>query len=186
MKTYIAKLKSTSPYSQGRHYTAEKLDKESPEAYESRTWRGRMHVANGKVFIPPTAIKNCLSDAARFLSMGIKGKGKATYTKHIEAGVMVCDPVEIGVDADSVPGEELFVPSDGKRGGGKRVNRIFPLIAAWQGEAKIHVLDETVTKDVLLRHLQEAGNLIGVGRFRPRNNGYYGRFKVEELVECNE
>ena len=29
--------------------------------------------------------------------------------------------------------------------------------------------------------LREAGKFIGIGRFRPRNNGYYGRFDVESV-----
>ena len=29
--------------------------------------------------------------------------------------------------------------------------------------------------------LNQMGNIIGVGRFRPRNNGYYGRFVVESI-----
>ena len=91
------------------------------------------------------------------------------------------DPIEIGVVAKDVPGEELFVPSDGKRGGSRRVTRVFPLITRWEGTAIIHVIDETITEDVLVRHLTEAGNLIGMGRFRPRNNGYYGRFSLVSM-----
>jgi hypothetical protein len=43
------------------------------------------------------------------------------------------------------------------------------------------VLDETITQDVFAEHLTEAGRFIGIGRFRPRSNGYYGRFTVEKL-----
>jgi hypothetical protein len=31
---------------------------------------------------------------------------------------------------------------------------------------------------VFEHHLHEAGKFIGIGRFRPRNNGFYGRFDV--------
>ena len=182
MKSYIAHLKSASPYSQGKHYSAEKLDKESNEDYEKRTWRERMHVnSSNNVFIPPMSIKNCLAEAAKYLGIQIPGKGKATYTKHFEAGVLVMDPIVLPIKKDEVAGEWLFVPSDGKRGGGKRVSKCFPLIHEWEGMVEIHVLDETITRDVLLHHLEEAGKFIGLGRFRPRNNGYYGRFSVESL-----
>jgi hypothetical protein len=40
-------------------------------------------------------------------------------------------------------------------------------------------LDETITRDVLERHLIDAGNFIGIGRWRPRMNGLYGRFNAE-------
>lgn len=187
MKTYIAKIVGTTPYSQGRAYEVPKLEKESPDAYEVRTWRNRMHAApdddTGEVYIPPTAFKNCLSDAARFLSKPVKGKGKATYTKHFEAGVIVAKPVPLGVKRGDVQGIRCFVPSDGRRGGGSRVYKVFPIINEWSCEVEIIVADETITKEVLHEHLREAGMLIGIGRFRPRNNGYYGRFNVESLEE---
>jgi hypothetical protein len=190
VKTYIARLKSSSPYSQGRHYNktdVPPLEKEGNDAYDKRTWRNRMHVtSDGEVYIPPMAFKNCLAEAAKFLSMQIPGKGKATYTKHFEAGVMVMDPVLLGIRADDVQGEALFVPASGKRGDGKRVERVFPLVPQWEGDVTIVVIDETITRDVLYAHLVEAGRLIGVGRFRPRNNGYYGRFKVVSLDEARE
>ena len=187
MKTYIASLESKSPYSQGRHYDKEDvpaLPKEGHDAYEQRTWRNRMHVRDGVVFIPPTAIKNCLAEAAKFLSVQIPGKGKATYTKHFEAGVMVVDEIPLGYLAADAVGERLFVPSSGRRGDGKRVQRIFPMIPKWKADVTIHVLDETITCGVLEQHLREAGTLIGIGRFRPRNNGYYGRFTVTSLTEA--
>ena len=45
-----------------------------------------------------------------------------------------------------------------------------------------YILDETVTEDVFKNILEQAGAFIGIGRFRPRNNGFYGRFKVEKVV----
>lgn len=185
MKVFSVKLESSSPYSQSRHYDDPSLEKEGKDDYDARTWRSRMHVdENGFVFIPPMSIKNCLSEAAKFLSMGIPGKGKATYTKHFEAGLLVLDRINTGVKADDVKHEALFVPADGVRGSGKRVVKRFPRIDRWSATFQIHVLDETITKEVLEKHLQEAGNLIGIGRFRPRKNGYYGRFTVASLKEC--
>jgi hypothetical protein len=43
-------------------------------------------------------------------------------------------------------------------------------------------LDETVTPPVFEEHLREAGSFVGVGRFRPRQGGYYGRFVVERVT----
>lgn len=183
MKTYLVKVRGVSPYSQSRHHDEPFLEKEGKDDHERRTWRSRMHVDDGEVFIPPMSFKNCLSEAAKFLSIQIPGKGKSTYTKHFEAGVMVFKPVMLGVKAADVPGEALFVPADGVRGSGKRVTRIFGRIDRWGGTVEVVVLDETVTMPVLAKVFGEAGNLIGIGRFRPRNNGYYGRFVVESVTE---
>lgn len=182
MKTAIATIKGVSPYSQSKHYSTEKLPKELAKDYETRTWRDRLHATDdGTVFIPPMSFKNCLSEAAKFLSLQIPGKGKATYTKHFEAGVLVTDALHLDIKKDDVPGEWLFVPADGIRGSGKRVEKCFPVIHQWNGDVTFHILDETITRDVFEHVLTQAGAFIGIGRFRPRNNGFYGRFKLEGL-----
>lgn len=190
MKTAVARLKGISPYSQSRHYTEPAKGKtESSRDYEARTWRERLHsTEDGRVFMPPMAFKNCLSEAAKFLSVQVPGKGKATFTKHFEAGVLVVDGLILPQKKAEVPGEWNFVPADGKRGGGKRVEKCFPVIHHWEGDVRFIILDETITQTITVgdgettafeHHLKEAGSFIGVGRFRPRNNGYYGRFIVE-------
>lgn len=187
MKQAIAHLKSISPYSQSRFHGTDKLPKENSEDYEARCWRGRLHVTDdGFVYMPPMAFKNCLSEGAKFMGRQIPGKGKSTYTKHFEAGVLVMDPLVLAVKAEDVAGEWLFVPADGVRGSGKRVKKCFPVIPEWQGAVTFHVLDDTITEDVFEEHLREAGSFIGVGRFRPRNNGFLrpirrgeGRLEIE-------
>jgi len=182
MKTFVASLKSVSPYSQAKYHQTEKLPKEIAKDYEERTWRDRMHVnKDGYVFIPPMAFKNCLSDIAKYISMQIPGKGKTTYTKHFEAGILVISELVLPVKKEDVAGEWLFVPADGRRGGTIRVLKCFSIIPEWQGDVEFHILDETITEDVFRFHLSEAGKYIGIGRFRPRKNGFYGRFSVENL-----
>lgn len=181
MITARATLQSMSPYSQSKYLGEKKTRDETHEEFEKRTWRNRMHTKDGEVFIPPMSFKNCLSEAAKYKSIQIPGKGKSTYTKHFEAGVLCVEPLMLGVKADDVEGEWLFVPSDGKRGGTSRVEKCFPVIRDWSGVVEYLVFDETVTEDVFRLHLEDAGKFIGVGRFRPRNNGFYGRFKVENL-----
>lgn len=182
MKTVKAHLESVSPYSQSRYYTVPKLERELAADYEERTWRERMHVTkDGQVFIPPMAFKNGLAEAAKYMGEQIPGKGKSTYTKHFEAGVLVVDRLDLPIKREDVQGERLFVPASGKRGDGKRVVKVFPLIQEWSGVVTFYVLDEIITKDVFQRTLTAAGSFIGIGRFRPRNNGYYGRFRVADI-----
>lgn len=187
MITAIAHLKSMSPYGQSKHYDTPKLEKENYDDYEKRTWKERTHVNDdGYIFIPPMAFKNCLSDAAKYLGMKIKGKGQEKYTKNFEAGVLVVDPLVLPVKKDDVPGLWLFVPADGRRGGPKRVNKCFPVLQNWEGTVPFIVFDETITEDVFRYTLEQAGKFIGIGFFRPRNNGYFGRFAVEKLEWVKE
>jgi len=184
MKTATCTLKSVSPYSQTRYYQTARLDKESHSDYERRTWRDRLHTLpppDNRVFIPPMAFKNCLSEAAKFLSHKIPGKGNSTYTKHFEAGVLVTDALVLDIRKDDVQGTWLFVPADGVRGSGKRVEKCFPTISEWHGNVTFYVLDDTITQEVFREHLEEAGKFIGIGYFRPRNNGFWGRFEVGDI-----
>lgn len=182
MRIAIAHLKSVSPYSQSRAMQSKKLRDETHEEFEERCWRERCHTTkDGEIYIPPMAFKNCIAEAAKYKSVQIAGKGKATYTKHFEAGILCKEILPLGIKADQVQGERLFVPADGKRGGGKRVWKTFPLIPEWEGDVEFMILDEIVNDEVFETHLVDAGQFIGIGRFRPRNNGFYGRFAVEDL-----
>ena len=180
----VATIRGVSPYSQSRPFRIPKQTGEAHDAYEQRTWRERLHAnGNDEVFIPPSSIKNCLSEVAKYLSETVPGKGKATYTKHFEAGILVIDPIPLGIKAADVEGEELFVPSDGKRGGGQRVWKTFPIINKWQGVVEIFVVDPILIDkpEKVREYLDFAGKFIGLGRFRPRRNGHYGRFEVVDF-----
>lgn len=182
MKKAVVKIMGKSPLSFSKYVQEPKKDKENPGDYEERTWSERTHYdSKGEVFIPPMMFKNALSEAAKYRGEQIPGKGKSNYTKHFEAGIFINEPVMLGIKKEDVKKESLYVPSDGRRGGTTRVIRHFPKIEEWTGTANFLILDDIITKDVFERHLADAGNFIGIGRFRPRNNGYYGRFDFEIL-----
>jgi len=180
MKIATVKMKSVSPMSQSKYVNVPKLDKEQPAAYEQRTWREKMHYdKDGQVYIPPMAFKNTLSGAAKYLS--IQYKGKSTYTKHFEAGVLCYELIYLGIHKQDVSCESFFLPSDGRRGGTTRVVRTFPVFPEWEGTCIFNIADEIITEKVFRMHLEAAGQFIGIGRFRPRNNGFYGRFEIISL-----
>jgi len=182
MYKIIAHLKSSSPLSFSKYYNVPKKDQESPAIYEQRTWRERLHYdASGEVLIPPMAFKKCIENAASYLSVKIEGKRNQTYTKKFKAATICSEKVMLGINKEDVESEILFVPSDGKPGGGTRVEKTFPLIHEWQGVVVFYVLDNTITPEVFEYHLREAGKFIGIGRFRPINGGFYGRFNVEKI-----
>lgn len=181
MKIADATLKSVSPYSQNRHYRVDKKPGENEPDFEARTWQERCHVVNEKdnhIVIPAMQFANSLKEAARYLSLPIPGKQRQTFTKHFEAGVMVTENLVLPITKDEVSRIDLFVPSDGKRGGGRRVDKSFPIIYEWDGKITYWILDDVITEEAFTKVLVTSGQLIGIGRFRPRNLGTYGRFKV--------
>ncbi len=204
MKTVQARLRGIASYSQSKHYDSEKQQGESDKDCYRRTWRGHLHVDNdGLVLMPSTQLKNCLAGAAKFVNMKIPGQGNATYTKHFEAGVMCLKSNHllipngkglVPIHKDDVECENLFLSPTGDRGGKKRVDKFYPVFPIWVVDVEFSIIDDTVLqtclnpKDprdkqytVFQKMLEAAGMFIGLGRFRPRQGGNYGRFLVDDF-----
>jgi hypothetical protein len=168
-----------SPYSQSRKHNTPKLDKETWDDQEARTWREKCTVnEKGEIVIPAMAFKQALDAVAKRLGDQIPGKGKSTYTKHFVGGV-ICeeDVMLVGCYKKDCPSITISANSDGVRGSGKRVDRTFPQWPKWNGRARFVIMDDTITNEVFERHFREAGRFIGVGRFRPEKGGLNGRFQ---------
>lgn len=180
MRECTAYITGSAPYSASRAHCEEKLPKETPDAYEERTWESKAHILNGSVVIPPMAFKIGLDRAAKMLGRQIPGKGKATYTKYFESGVIVTDPVEIAAES-AIKKERIYANADGVRGSGKRVWRNFPRIDDWNGFVTFHVIADEITKEIFEEAVRYAGVAVGVGRFRPERGGYFGRFTVDSF-----
>ncbi len=183
MRAVSFRIKGISPYSQSKLIVSARNERELHKDHEERCWRERMHDKEGEVFIPPMAIKHCMYGYAKYSGIQIPGKGKSTYTKHFDSGILAPTEIMLGIKVADVEGEWLYVPSDGRRGGPKRVWKCFPKIeAGWEAEVNIFLLDDIITEDVFAHNLDRAGSFMGLGRFRPQNGGFYGRFKPSDLV----
>jgi hypothetical protein len=180
MKICHATLKAVAPYSSSRAHETEKLPKETAQDFEERTWRNKAHVKSGKVYIPPMAFKMGLDRAAKMIGRQIPGKGKATYTKFFESGVICTDPVFIADESD-IGCERVYANADGVRGSGKRVWRLFPRIDEWEAVVTFYVMADEITTEVFDEHLKQAGAFVGVGRFRPERGGFFGRYAVKSV-----
>lgn len=158
---------------------------ETHEQLEERVWRQKVRTNDrGQVYIQPFALKNALEAAGSRLNM--KLTGKATYTKLFRQGITINEDILLythegkPVTIENIVPIPMFVPSDGKRGSGKRVMRIFPQLQAWQAEVEILIFDQRLTREVVRTHLEEAGRFIGFGSMRVENGGVAGRFAVAE------
>jgi hypothetical protein len=151
-----------------------------------------MHTdADGCVVHNPLAIKNALQTIAKHHSEKIAGQQNSKYTKHFERGIMpldsmvFLDPKGERIKASEVEGDTRSVPSTGTPGGGRRVDRTFPIIRDWQAKCAFMVIDPLLCRpkdlDRIKRYLEDIGQLIGIGSFRPENRGYFGRFALDEF-----
>lgn len=172
-----------TPYSQSKKLDKEvfpMLEKEDEDAYDARLWleKGSFD-AHGNVVIPAMAMKMSVDEAIKRLNIGIKGRGKSTYTKFFVAGQICEADAPIGVHRSEVESVSIWANADGVRGSGKRVKRRFPHYPEWSGVARFAILDEVIPNAVFEKAVVEAGRLVGIGRFRPEKGGYLGRFTVD-------
>jgi len=175
-------IKSATPIQFGAPILTKKLDRESHDDYEKRTWRERAHInAEGKVYIPRMAFTKSLQAAASREGMKIPGKGNATWTKYFASGIMVTNDLVLDMKREDFEEYWLFVPSDGKPGSGTRVWKCFPVVQEWEGIVQYQILDATITREVFKQHLHVAGNFIGVGSFRPQNRGWFGKYRATKI-----
>lgn len=182
MRTALVTLESTAPYSQSRAHETPPLPRETADAYELRTWREKCHTTkDGRIFIPPMGIKMSLDTAAQMLGVKIAGKGRQTYTKFFTSGVLCMEPVVLSFTKEEVPCDKIYANANGRRGSGTRVWRYFPRIDEWEAQVPFVILSNEITKEIFESHLQQAGAFVGIGRFRPQNGGYYGRFSVRKI-----
>lgn len=189
MKTAIASIHNVenSPYSQAGFLASERKQNETPGEFEKRAWRERMHTTdNGQIFIPPMAFKWSLDGAAALLGKRVPGRGQKQYRSIFQSGVLVTEGLVLPIKAEDVPGEWLWMNADGRRGSGTRVQRCYGRIDKWSGKVAFHILNDAITEEVFEEHLIAAGKFVGIGRFRPANGGYYGRFLVDEVQWVDE
>jgi hypothetical protein len=189
MNTSIATLTITgiAPMTQSRNHDEPKLDAESHEAYDVRTWRSKlnteMRAGHKTVVIPAHGLMQCIAAAAKYSKRQIPGQGKATWTAKFTAGIALTENPSLNVDPDTVDKITISANADGIRGSGKRVLRRFPQIPiGWSSSFDVIILDPIITEQTFREMVELAGMFIGIGQFRPQNGGTNGRFKIAKLV----
>jgi hypothetical protein len=183
MKCFVAEIKGLTPLSQGRNHGTPKLPQELEQAYEERTVLQKLHIAVEEIFIPPIAFKLCLEKTAGYLAEKIPGHGLTQYTKHYRQGIMCPDPIMLGVGVDKVRIDKVFIPTQPNRPNSGRAWKWFPLLDQWQAELTIMAVDDIFTDEVIERHLRIAGQITGIGVWRPERGGMQGKFSVMAFEE---
>jgi hypothetical protein len=172
-------LFSTTPYAQSRNHNLRHLDGESEEEYEERTWQHRMHVRNytdetgqryKAVVIPASNLLYSLKNAARLLDPPVN-----------VTGIKVVSDLDLGISPDQCRKESVNAHLDGSRGSADRIIRHFPTFDEWDGVVNLVIVDENITESLLRELFEVAGQLVGVGQFRPQNRGTNGCWQVRSV-----
>ena len=171
-------LKGASPLSFGRRYEDERPKDVDPWEHEVKTWRERVHTnSDNECIIPALMLKGALVSVAKLLGDKIKGSSGQKYWKPLKAGVIAENDIPLGIKKDELEYEDVYVTQRGQQ-----IRRRFPIIREWEGWITFTVVpDSIVTQKKFAEYLNLAGQMAGIGRYRPPNGGTYGKFTVEKI-----
>lgn len=158
-----------------------KLIIERPDVAKEDVIRAEYHCyrnKEGNCFIPSNHLYSS------FIGGGTLVKSKVGHAKksmkQIVAGMFYIEPEEILIpDYD-----EIDKRSAVNRNIKGRVITIRPKWSKWEAEFTLNVDNDTITDQTVKQIVENAGQYIGIGSYRPTNNGPYGRFKIEKFERC--
>jgi len=133
---------------------------------------------DGKIYVPSTQIQGSLIEAGK--NFQIPGKKKSTYSGLI-GGLLIITPDAIIINPQEFVIDRRSVVVPATRG---RVIRERPKFNNWSLKFNIENLEEDgIPNTTVKKILDYAGSYIGIGDFRPKKKGPFGRFIVTKFKE---
>ena len=183
MKKYKVKIKGITPYIQHR-MDDQKLEEweknrkqiiERDNVSQEDLIRAEFHSYNDKdgFYIPSEHIKGSLIGGGAMVKSKVGNSRKSM--KNIVAGMFFIEeeklrlPKKIEIDKRSAVNRNI-------KG---RIIVVRPKWEKWGAEFTLLIDNDTITTETIKEIISNAGNFIGIGSFRPTNNGSFGRFKLE-------
>lgn len=129
----------------------------------------------GQCYIPADQVRGSLIGAGTYMKAKVGGRAKSM--KIIVAATFMVTPDQILIpDFDAID-KRSAVNKNVKA----RVIVIRPKWTTWSASLTLEVHEDTITKETVQQLITYAGNYVGIGSFRPTNNGMFGRFEVENI-----
>ena len=185
---YKVKIEGVTPYMQHRmdDQKLEDCEKnrkhiiERPELNEADLKRADFHCyrnLEGRCYIPAEQLRICFIGAGGYLKSKV-GNSKRSM-KGVIAAVLQISPEEIILPEFDQIDKRSAVNKNVKA----RVMVIRPKWNNWVAEFQMVIDNNTITKETIEELINTAGNYVGIGSYRPTNNGYFGRFKLVDLTK---
>lgn len=183
---YTVKIEGVTPYMQHRmdDVKLEEWEKnrkqiiERPDLNQEDLRRAEFHCfrnKDGNCYIPSDHLRMAFINGGTYLKSKVGTRTKSM--KGIIAAVMQINPEQITVpDYDEVD-KRSAVNKNVKA----RVMVIRPKWSKWEAEFDMILDNATLTKEMLSELVSVTGNYVGIGSYRPTNNGYFGRFKLIDI-----
>lgn len=189
MKKYKVELRSKTPYMQHR-MDDQKLEEweknrkliiERDDVAKEDAMRAEFHSYQDEkgFYIPTEHIKGALIGAGAMVKAKVGNSKKSM--KNIVAAMFFIDEEKIRLPKEY----EIDKRSAVNRNIKARVICIRPKWPKWNGTFTLSVDNDTITEATIKEIIEHAGNYIGIGSFRPTNNGMFGRFELQSFKKLN-
>jgi hypothetical protein len=183
---YKVKIVGITPYMQHRmdDIKLEEWEKnrkhiiERPDVNQADATRADFHCyrnKEGKCFIPAEQLRIAMINGGTYLKSKVGSKTKSM--KGIIAAVLQISPEQILLPEY----DEIDKRSAVNRNVKARIMVVRPKWLKWQAEFEMILDNGTLTKEMITELITVTGNYVGIGSYRPTNNGYFGRFKLVSI-----
>lgn len=182
MKKYKVEIKSKTPYMQHRMDDAKleeweknrKLIIERDDVSKEDQIRAEFHSYqdNEGFFIPSEQLKGSLIGGGAMVKSKVGNSKKSM--KNIVAGMFFIEEEKLRLPKNY----EIDKRSAVNRNIKARVICIRPKWNEWKATFTLAIDNDTITEETIKEIINHAGNFIGIGSFRPTNNGSFGRFEL--------
>lgn len=188
MKKFNVKIESITPYMQHRMDDTKLEEWEKthsrvvtrPEVSQADATRAEYHCyrnKDGQCYLPADQLRGAMITAGTYVKAKVGAQTKSM--KSIVAGQWMVSPAEIIIpDYDEID-KRSAVNKNVKA----RVITVRPKWSKLETTFQLEVDNDSTTKEMVEQILTYAGNNVGIGSFRPTNNGLFGRFKIVSVKE---
>ena len=191
MKKYKVRIVGISPYMQHRmdDVKLEEWEKShgrvvtNPDVAQTDAIRAEYHChrngVNKKCFVPSEQFRQSFIAAGTLVKSKVGAQTKSM--KSLVAGQWMIEEEEIYIpDYDQID----------KRSGINKNNKariivIRPKWSTWSAEFTLSIDNTTTTDEMVKQIVTFAGSNVGIGSYRPTNNGRFGRYKIDSLTLIN-
>lgn len=129
----------------------------------------------GDCFIPAEQLRIAFINGGTYLKSKVGARTKSM--KGIIAALVRISPEEILLPDYNLIDKRSAVNKNIKA----RVMVLRPKWSTWAAEFDMILDNETLTKEMITELVTVTGSYVGIGSYRPTNNGYFGRFKLVEI-----
>ncbi len=153
---------------------------ERPDVSKEDSTRAEYHCyrsADGPCYIPSDHLRGAFIAAGSFVKAKVGGRSKSM--KSIVAAMFMVSPEQIHLPEYDAIDKRSAVNRNVKA----RVIVVRPKWTQWSAEFTLSVDEDSISIEAISQIIEYAGKYVGIGSFRPVNNGLFGRFN---LIECRK